>query len=240
MSNKPKSSVTPINQHLQNKGNSNNPNDVIKAAKAAQEAKLEAAAKAEAEAKKAAPEAAKAEAEAPAKEEPKAPAKAEPEAELEEFKLESDADKKESDNDTDKPRKRLNRKQWIAILAKKEREGLTASQIAEEHGVSEGNVYQWASKLKAEADEESKAEEAAKLTPSSLVSDAIELMKGITTELEDFDAKIAEAKALVDNAAKERKVIEDSHKKYVTIVELLGSDEDKAKLKEVEAELKTK
>lgn len=234
--NKPKSSVTPVKQHLAANGKSN-PNDVVAAARAAQEAKTasEAAAKPPV---------------APTVEEAKEPVATESdkpeESKAEAFKLEAEEDTKEeadTSEDSDKPkkpRKRLSRSEWVAILDKKEREGLTAAQIAEQHSVTEGNVYQWASKLKAEAEEEAKAEEAAKLSPSNIVHDAIELMKGITGELEAFDAKIAEAKALVDNAAKDRKVIEDSKKKYETIVELLGTEEDKAKLKEVEAELEAK
>lgn len=210
--NKPKSSVTPVSQHLQNKA-ANSPKDVVAAARAAQEAKA-AAAKAE-DAKK--------------------PVEAEPEETTKETE-----DTKDSSSESKKPRKRLSRSEWVAILDKKEREGLTAADIAEEHGVTEGNVYQWASKLKAEAEAEAKEAEAAKLSPSNLVGDAIELMKGITGELEAFDAKIAEAKALVDNAANERKVIEDSRKKYEQIVELLGSEEDKAKAKEVSESVKAK
>ena len=210
--NKPKSSVTPVNQHLQNKAQPKQ-SEIIAAANAAEAAKYEAA--------KAEPKA-----------EPKAPVDA-----AEDVVVDTESvtdDKSEADKAAkDKPRKRLNRKQWVAILAKKEREGLTAAQIADEHGVSEGNVYQWGSKLRAELDAAAKAADADKLTPSSLVDDAIELMKGITGELESFDSKIAEAKALVDNAAKERKVIEDSRKKYEQIIELLGTDEDKAKAKEV-------
>lgn len=223
--NKPKSSVTPVNQHLQNKAN--NPKDVVAAARAAQEAKAEAAKV----------EDAKKPVEATKVEEPTAKSDAEPKEPVD---VKTEDATKDSDSDDKKPRKRLSRSEWVAILDKKEREGLTAAQIAEEHNVTEGNVYQWASKLKSEAEEEAKAEAAAKLSPSNLVDDAIELMKGITGELEAFDAKIAEAKALVDNAAKERKVIEDSRKKYEQIVELLGSDEDKEKAKKVADSVKTK
>lgn len=231
--NKPKSSVTPVNQHLQNKGKPTNPNDVVAAARAAQEAKA-AAAKAE-DTKKPV----EAEAEEAAKPEPKQAVDVKAEDATKEPEADK-ADSKDSNSDDKKPRKRLNRSQWVAILDKKEREGLTAAQIAEEHGVTEGNVYQWASKLKAEAEEAEAEAEAAKLSPSNLVNDAIELMKGITGELEAFDAKIEAAKALVDNATKERKVIEDSRKKYEQIVELLGTDEDKAKAKEVADSVKAK
>ena len=223
MSNKPKSSVTPVNQHLQGRAQPTKQADIIAAANAAQAAKVEAA-KAD-ESKK------------PVEAEPVAKQAAEPVEADKVLEPKADDTAKDSGSEAKKPRKRLSRKEWVAILAKKEREGLTAAQIADEHGVTEGNVYQWASKLKSELEAEAKEVEAAKLTPSSLVDDAIELMKGITGELEAFDTKIDEAKALVDNAAKERKVIEDSRKKYEQIIDLLGTDEDKEKAKEVAVEV---
>ena len=197
-----KRNVTPIKEHLEAKGKPSNPNEVVAAARAAQEAKT-------------------------ATEKP-----TEASTEPKEATTASTAT-----NEPKKTRKRLTRSEWVAILDKKEREGLTAAQIAEEHGVTEGNVYQWTSKLKSEAEEEAKKAEAAKLSPSNIVHDAIELTKKIAEKLEAFDKKVEEAQAFVDNADKERKTIKDSKKKYEQIVELLGTDEDKAKLKEVEAEI---
>lgn len=233
--NKPKSSVTPVNQHLQNKAQPN-PKDVIAAAKAAQEAKLEAAAKAEAEAKKSEP---KAPAEPTAKPdaEPKAPVSTESDKAVDaEPKAEPEASK-DSDSDDKKPRKRLKREEWVAILAKKEREGLTAAQIADEHGVTEGNVYQWASKLKSELEADAKEAEANELSAANFVDYSLKLLQSVNKKLEAFDAKVAEAQAFIDNSAKERKFIEDSKIIYIDNIEKLGTDEDKAKAKEVAVEV---
>lgn len=199
--NKPKASVTPINAFIQ--GKSKNPNDVVAAARAAQDAKtasdkVEEAKEATATTESVTPEA------------PKAEEVKEPEA-----ATESEDDKGKRKN------KRLTRNQWIAIIKKYHESDKTAAEIAEEHSVSEGSVYKWASDLKKEEDEAAKAEEAAKLTPTSVVDDTKKLLEGVDGELEAFDAKIQAAKDLVASAAAERKKIEDSKKKYQQIIELL-------------------
>lgn len=197
--NKPKSSVTPINTFIQ--GKNKNPNDVVAAARAAQDAK---------DATKTASD----KVEAPkAEDAPKEPeqAKAEPEAKAE----------AEEGTKTKRKNKRLSRNEWVAIIKKYHESGKTAAEIAEEHSVSEGSVYKWASDLKKEEEEAAKAEEAAKLTPTSVVDDTKKLLEGVDGELEAFDAKIQAAKDLVASAAAERKKIEDSKAKYQQIIELL-------------------
>ena len=202
--NKPKSSVTPINTFIQ--GKANNPNDVVAAARAAQEAK---------DATKTATdkvEAPKAEDAPKEPEQAKEAATAEPEAKQPEA---------EEGTKTKRKNKRLSRNEWVAIIKKYHESGKTAAEIAEEHSVSEGSVYKWASDLKKEEEEAAKAEEAAKLTPTSVVDDTKKLLEGVDGELEAFDAKIQAAKDLVASAAAERKKIEDSKAKYQQIIELL-------------------
>lgn len=209
--NKPKSSVTPINAFIQ--GKSKNPNDVVAAARAAQDAKT-ASDKVEAPKE---PEQAKeaATAEPEAKQPEAKEATATTESVIPEAATESEGDKGKRKN------KRLTRNQWVAIIKKYHESDKTAAEIAEEHSVSEGSVYKWASDLKKEEDEAAKAEEAAKLTPNSVVDDTKKLLEGVDGELEAFDAKIQAAKDLVASAAAERKKIEDSKKKYQQIIELL-------------------
>ena len=202
--NKPKSSVTPINTFIQ--GKTKNPNDVVAAARASQEAK---------EATKTATdkvEAPKAEDAPKEPEQAKEAATAEPEAKQPEA---------EEATKTKRKNKRLSRNEWVAIIKKYHESGKTAAEIAEEHSVSEGSVYKWASDLKKEEEEAAKAEEAAKLTPTSVVDDTKKLLEGVDGELEAFDAKIQAAKDLVASAAAERKKIEDSKAKYQQIIELL-------------------
>lgn len=115
-----------------------------------------------------------------------------------------------------KGKKRLNRKQWVEIIAKKNKEGLTSKQIAEEYGVSAGNVDQWSSKLKAE---DRKNKESAVTTPKSLADTAKHLLDGIDKELADFDKKVEEAKALVANAKEERAKIEAAKTEYQAIID---------------------
>lgn len=115
-------------------------------------------------------------------------------------------------------KKRLSRKDWIAILEKKEKQGLTADEIAEEYSVTAGNVYQWASKLKSEGQQQTTTN----LSSNSLVEDAKKLLAGIDDELKAFDATIEEAKAKVANAKDERAKIEAKTTKYQTIIDLLG------------------
>lgn len=196
--NKPKSAVTSMNQHLQNKGNGSSPKDVIAAANAQQAAKQA--------------------------EEVKAPIDAV--VEPEPAKTETEEPKK--------VKKRLSRKEWVAILEKKEKLNLTAAQIAEEHNVTEGNVYQWASKLKAEADKEESKEEA-KNDPSILAAESLRFLVGVDSELNEFDAEVEKAKAFVANAVAQRKEIEASRNKYKTAIELFGTEEQKEELKQLEA-----
>ena len=196
--NKPKSAVTSMNQHLQNKGNGSSPKDVIAAANAQQAAKQA--------------------------EEVKAPIDAV--VEPEPAKTETEEPKK--------VKKRLSRKEWVAILEKKEKLNLTAAQIAEEHNVTEGNVYQWASKLKAEADKEESKEEA-KNDPSILAAESLRFLVGVDSELNKFDAEVEKAKAFVANAVAQRKEIEASRNKYKTAIELFGTEEQKEELKQLEA-----
>lgn len=207
--NKPKSAVTPINTFIQ--GKNKNPNDVVAAARAAQEAK---------DATKTATdkvEAPKAEDAPKEPEQAKEAATAEPEAK----QPEAEEAKPEEGTKTKRKNKRLSRNEWVAIIKKYHESGKTAAEIAEAHSVSEGSVYKWASDLKKEEEEAAKAEEAAKLTPTSVVDDTKKLLEGVDGELEAFDAKIQAAKDLVASAAAERKKIEDSKAKYQQIIELL-------------------
>lgn len=182
--NKPKSSVTPVSQHLQNKGNTANPKDVIAAANAQQAAKT-------------------------AEDQPKAPAT--------------------TNEATDKPKdkkasKRLSKKEWIAIIEKKEKENLTAEDIASEYNVSANNVYQWSSKLKAESKQEQ-----AKTGDKDIVATAKISLSHVDTELKEFDDKVAEAKKLVDNATAERKKIEDKKVKYQSIIDMFTEKKEPKK-----------
>ena len=195
--NKPKSAVTPINTFIQ--GKNKNPNDVVAAARAAQEAK---------DATKTATD----KVEAPKEpEQAKEAATAEPEAKQPEA---------EEATKTKRKNKRLSRNEWIAIIKKYHESDKTAAEIAEEHSVSEGSVYKWASDLKKEEDEAAKAEEA-ELTPLIHAENTQKLLEGVDAKLEAFDAKIQAAKDLVASAAVERKKIEDSKSKYQQIIELL-------------------
>ena len=203
--NKPKSAVTPINTFIQ--GKANNPNDVVAAARAAQEAKT-----------------ASDKVEAPkAEDAPKEPEQAKEAATvtMPTATAEPEAKQPEEGTKTKRKNKRLSRNEWIAIIKKYHESGKTAAEIAEEHSVSEGSVYKWASDLKKEEEEAAKAKEAAKLTPTSVVDDTKKLLEGVDGELEAFDAKIQAAKDLVASAAAERKKIEDSKSKYQQIIELL-------------------
>lgn len=125
--------------------------------------------------------------------------------------------------DAKAPSKRLSRKKWIEILAHKDRDGLTASEIAEEYSVSENNVYQWSSKLKAEE----QVTETAKLSSNSLVDDAKKLIAGIDKELAEFDKGIEEAKAKVASAKDDRAKIEAKTKKYQTIIDMFTEEKKK-------------
>lgn len=184
--NKPKSSVTPVSQHLQNKGNTANPKDVIAAANAQQAAKTATDTTTKTE------------------DQPKAPAT--------------------TNKATDKPKdkkasKRLSRKEWIAIIERKDKENLTAEDIASEYNVSANNVYQWSSKLKAEA-----KTEMAKTGDKDIVATAKASLGNVDNELKEFDDKVAEAKKLVDNATAERKKIEDKKGKYQSIIDMFTED----------------
>ena len=119
-----------------------------------------------------------------------------------------------------KPSKRLSRKKWIEILEHKDRDGLTAAEIAEEYSVSENNIYQWSSKLKAE--QEASKQPSKPLGDNDIVTNAQKMLDGVDGQLEAFDKRVEEAKALVANSDKERKEIEGKKKKYQTIIDLLG------------------
>ena len=202
--NKPKSAVTPINTFIQGKGN--NPNDVVAAARAAQEAKT-----------------ASDKVEAPkAEDAPKEPEQAKEAATvtMPTATAEPEAKQPEEGTKTKRKNKRLSRNEWVAIIKKYHESDKTAAEIAEEHSVSEGSVYKWASDLKKEEEEAAKAEEA-ELTPLIHAENTQKLLEGVDARLEAFDAKIQAAKDLVASAAAERKKIEDSKSKYQQIIELL-------------------
>lgn len=229
MNGKNKPNVTPINQFVKENGKPT-PKDIVEKANAAQAAKVEAA---QAEATKQALEASKGKPEADTPEPAKEPVEAKTEAPVdvsepvtpEQAKIQALIDTTRKDSDD-----------WAYILNYKKEKGLkTDYQLAEVFKVTVSNIQQQRNKAKGKAGKTTKKEEP-KLSPSSMVEDALQLMKLVEGDLEAFDAKIAEAKVLVDNAANERKKIEERKKKYVTVVELLGSDEDKAKAKAIAEE----
>ena len=127
---------------------------------------------------------------------------------------------KAEDNAPKKPSKRKTAEEWDKILEEMDREDLLASEVAEKHGVTESNVYQWRSKRKAKVEEA----EAAKLSPDSIVEDAKKLLAGIDKELKEFDNSIEEAKAKVANAKNEREKIEAKTKKYQAIIDLFKEE----------------
>ena len=143
-------------------------------------------------------------------------------SESKDFKLEALKEKPtaKADDKSKAPSKRLSRKKWIEILAHKDRDGLTASEIAEEYSVSENNVYQWSSKLKAE--QEASKQPSKPLGDNDIVANAQKMLDGVDGQLEAFDKRVEDAKALVANSDKERKEIEGKKKKYQTIIDLLG------------------
>ena len=232
MNDKNKPNVKPISQFVKENGKPT-PKDIVAEANAAQAAKVAAA---EAEATKQALEASKGKSEADTPEQAKEPVEAKTEApvdvsepvtpeEAEQAKIQALIDTTRKDSDD-----------WAYILKYKKEKGLkTDAQLAEVFKVTVSNIQQQRNKAKGKVGKTTKKEEP-KLSPSSMVEDALQLMKLVEGDLEAFDTKIAEAKALVDNAANERKKIEERKNKYVTIVELLGSDEDKAKAKAIAEE----
>lgn len=114
-------------------------------------------------------------------------------------------------------RKRLTKKDWIGILEYKDKNDLTAADIAEEYSVSENNVYQWSSKLKKESQED------ASITgDKDLVGNAKKMLSGVDGELKAFDKKIEEAKAMVANADKDRKAIEGKKEKYQKVIDMFS------------------
>lgn len=128
-----------------------------------------------------------------------------------------------------KNKARLNREDWRFILDYKEANKLTADDISGLTGTTSGNVYQWANKFKAEdarlAEENAKKkaeEEAKQLTPTSVIENTKKLLEGVDAKLAAYDAKIAEAKAIVDGAAAGRKAIEDSKAKYQSVIDILS------------------
>lgn len=127
---------------------------------------------------------------------------------------------KAEDNAPKKPSKRKTAEEWDKILEEMDREDLLASEVAEKHGVTESNVYQWRSKRKAKLEEA----EAAKLSSNSIVEDAKKLLAGIDKELKEFDDSIEEAKAKVANAKNEREKIEAKTKKYQAIIDLFKEE----------------
>ena len=126
----------------------------------------------------------------------------------------------EATNAPKKPSKRKTAEEWDKILEEMDREDLLASEVAEKHGVTESNVYQWRSKRKAKLEEA----EAAKLSSNSIVEDAKKLLAGIDKELKEFDDSIEEAKAKVANAKNEREKIEAKTKKYQAIIDLFKEE----------------
>ena len=112
--------------------------------------------------------------------------------------------------------KRLTRDEWAAILEEKDREGLTATEIANKYDVQINNVYQWASKLKSEATPKAAAKD------KDLIKEAKKMQKGIAEELKAFDKQIEDAKNLIANAVAERKKIEDKEAKYQTVIDLFS------------------
>lgn len=111
--------------------------------------------------------------------------------------------------------KRKSSEDWKYILEYKIAKGLKRDdQLAEVFKVSVSNIQQQRNKLK----NATKSKQAVNLTPKSLADTAKELLAGVDKQLAAFDAKVAEAKTLVDNAAIERKKIEDSKKQYEEII----------------------
>lgn len=186
--NKPKSSVTPVSQHLQNKGNTS---QVIKNANAAEAAKTATDTVTKAE------------------DQPKAPAT-----------TNEATDKKEKKKSYPK----RSRKEWIEILKTKEEEGLTSKEVAAKFNVNPNNVDQWASKFRIEAKDEK-----AKTADKDIVATAKISLEHVDTELKEFDAKVEEAKKLVENATAERKKIEDKKVNYQTIIDMFTEKKEPKK-----------
>lgn len=185
--NKPKSSVTPVSQHLQNKGNTANPKDVIAAANAQQAAKT-------------------------AEDQPKAPATTNEPAKA------GDTKKEETKS------KSYTAKEWENILNEMDEKNLKAKDIAEKYTVKENNVYQKRTQRK-----KALKEEQAKTGDKDIVATAKVSLSYVDTELKEFDAKVEEAKKLVENATAERKKIEDKKVNYQTIIDMFTEKKEPKK-----------
>ena len=193
MSNKPKTNINSVNNHIQGKMPPKQ-DQVIAAARAAEAAK-EAVAKA-------------------------------PEAVVADKPKESEAKVEESKSTKEKHVfDRKTKDQWKAIIAEMLKDNLDPATVSKRYNVSRGSIYKYKSELSAELAKDSEKAEAAKLTPLSHAENTKKLLESVDEQLEAFDAKVAEAQAVVDGAAAQRKVIEESKADYKLMLDLLAKQE---------------
>lgn len=222
MSNKPKSNVSSVNSHIQAKQLSKQ-DQVVADARAAQEAKQAAAKEAEA---------AKAKADLEG-------GTAEPDAKEPEEVVEPEASKTEDKPKDTKVKHVFDRKtktEWKAIIAEMLNDNLEPATVSKRYNVSRGSIYKYKSELAAELAKDAEKVEAAKLTPLSHAENTQKLLEGVDAQLVDFDAKVAEAQAIVDSAAEQRKIIEDSKADYQQMLDLLAKQEAVAKALKAKSE----
>lgn len=216
MSNKPKNNVSSVNSHIQARQLSKQ-DQVIADARAAQEAKQAAAKEAEAVKAKADLEGGTA-----------APEAKEPEA--------SKTEDKSKDTKVKHVYDRKTKAEWKAIISEMLNDGLEPATVSKRYNVSRGSIYKYKSELAAELAKDAEKEEAAKLTPLSHAENTQKLLEGVDAQLADFDAKVAEAQAIVDSAAEQRKIIENSKADYQKILDLLAKQETVAKALKAKSE----
>ena len=221
MSNKPKNNVSSVNSHIQARQLSKQ-DQVIADARAAQEAKQAAAKEAEAAKAKADLEGGTA---APEAKEPDAK---EPEA--------SKTEDKSKDTKVKHVYDRKTKAEWKAIISEMLNDGLEPATVSKRYNVSRGSIYKYKSELAAELAKDAEKEEAAKLTPLSHAENTQKLLESVDAQLADFDAKVAEAQAIVDSAAEQRKIIENSKADYQQILDLLAKQEAVAKALKAKSE----
>lgn len=150
---------------------------------------------------------------------------------------EPEASKTEDKDTKNKPSfDRKTKTEWKAIIAEMLKDNLDPATVSKRYNVSKGSIYKYKSELAAEVDKDAKKIEAARLTPLSHAENTQKLLEGVDAELSAFDAKVAEAQAVVDSAAAQRKIIEDSKADYQTMLDLLAKQQAVADALKAKAE----
>ena len=96
-----------------------------------------------------------------------------------------------------KPSKRKTAKEWDSILEEMDRDNLSASEIASKYNVTESNVYQWRSKRKANLEQQQTANLSSNSLvedAKKLLAGIDDELKAFDASIEEAKAKVANAK----------------------------------------------